>query len=269
MLIPNFNTKRPRYFFERPLCFFSTVSVVWLGEDFDVSSHVAPGSPRTSGPPHGPLAAAQQFLVPNEIWATRELNTDKKYHCHCPFLGRSANYSSFHPKLHIFLHHQQVEWVKYWLFDFSCYWNEIFDTFASVFFSDPRLSLVRTGTAWIFFPRCSLRPCGSWSRDFFTASGSESFVAFFFGLSLLKALDKTNVLALLVTFVSFGWDEFLEGNMFFGFVWFIGNRGRCWLSVGMYPLVQWVSQGSLVWPTESGYLATKTHDNGRWYPKWI
>lgn len=119
MLIPNFNTKRPRYFFERPLCFFSTVSVVWLGEDFDVSSHVAPGSPRTSGPPHGPLAAAQQFLVPNEIWATRELNTDKKYHCHCPFLGRSANYSSFHPKLHIFFA-SSTGWVgqilAFWLF---------------------------------------------------------------------------------------------------------------------------------------------------------
>ena len=119
MLIPNFNTKRPRYFFERPLCFFSTVSVVWLGEDSDVSSHVAPGSPRTSGPPHGPLAAAQQFLVPNEIWATRELNTDKKYHCPLSFFGEISQLQQFPSEIaHFFA--SSTGWVgqilAFWLF---------------------------------------------------------------------------------------------------------------------------------------------------------
>ena len=63
-----------------------------------------------------------------------------------------------------------------------------------------------------FFPRCSLRPCGSWSRDFFTASGSQSFVAFFLG-QLPNAPDN-NALALFLTFVSFWWDEFSKGTCF-------------------------------------------------------
>ena len=91
--------------------------------------------------------AAQQIFVPNEIWATCELNR-KKYHFHCLFLGRAANYSSFHPKLHRFVASSAglvSQILAPWLP--SCHWNEIWHLCFQSYFPDPRFSLVRT---WVF-----------------------------------------------------------------------------------------------------------------------